>query len=57
MRLIKKTQVFKSQIHQNQKNCPGFAIIVEPHPTTEHEIFQIAQAIKDALDGLTLEEV
>jgi len=58
MNEIKTVKVFNSNVnHHNGKDLgAGFAVIIDPHPITEHQIWQVAQAITNALEGLKLED-
>ena len=35
---------------------PGFAVIIDPHPTSDENIIRVTQAIRNVLEGLKLEE-
>ena len=56
--IIKTVKVFdsKSNYHNGEDIGTGFAVIVDPLPTTEHQKWQVAQAIKYALENLVLED-
>ena len=55
---IKTVKVFdsKSNYHNGEDIGPGFAVIVDPQPTTLHQKWQVAQAIRYALENLVLED-
>jgi len=56
--IIKSVRVFesKSNYHNGEDIGPGFAVVVDPLPTTEHQKWQVAQAIIYALGNLILED-
>ena len=56
--IIKKVHVFESTVnyHNGEDIGPGFAVIVDPAPTTSHQTWQIAQKIRYALEDLVLED-
>jgi len=55
---VKLVRVFesKSNYHNGEDIGPGFAVLVDLHPTTSHQKWQIAQAIRYALEGIVLED-
>ena len=55
--IIKTVKVFDSQsnYHNGEDIGSGFAVIVDPLPTTGHQKWQVAQAIRYALENLELE--
>ncbi len=57
MKHIEKVRVFESisNYHNGEDLGPGFTVLVEPQPKTEHETWVVAQAITNALNGLKLE--
>ena len=58
MNKIKNIEVFNSTVnhHDGKDIGPGFAVIIDPHPTSEGDIFKVAQAIRNVLEGLKLED-
>jgi len=56
MTKIENVCVFNSSVNYKDGADigPGFGVIVSPHPTSEDDIFKVAQAITNALDGLKL---
>ena len=56
--IIKTVKVFesKSNYHNGEDIGPGFVVIVDPLPTTEHQKWQVAQATRYALENLVLED-
>ena len=56
MSKIQNVRVFNSSVnfHDGTDIGPGFGVIIEPHPTSEDDIFKVAQAIRYALEGLKL---
>ena len=57
-KIIKTVTVFgsKSNYHNGEDIGSGFAVIVDPLPTTGHQKWQVAQAIRYALENLVLED-
>jgi len=53
MPVIESVKVHPSTIGEDA--TPGFAVIIDPPADTDHKKWQVAQAIKDKLDGLKLE--
>ena len=55
---IKTVKVFdsKSNYHNGEDIGPGFAVIVDPQITTGHQKWQVAQAIRYALENLVLKD-
>jgi len=55
---IENVQVFQSNVnyHDGRDIGPGFALIINPHPTNEYQVWQIAQKIWDVLEGMKLED-
>ena len=58
MNKIKSVRVFNSEInyHNGENIGPGFGIVIDPHPTSDDDIFRVAQAIRNVLEGLKLED-
>ena len=59
MKHIEKVRVFHSEINnlngvEGDDLGPGFAVLIEPHPASEDEIWAVTQAISNALEGLKL---
>ena len=54
--IIQIVRVFESTVnyHNGEDIGPGFAVIVDPIPTTSHQKLKVAKKIQDALDGLVL---
>lgn len=50
---IKSVRVAPSNI---EGNGPGFAVLVDPCPSTEHGMWQIAQKIHNALIGVIIDD-
>lgn len=46
----------KSNYHNGEDIGAGFAVIVDPLPATGRQKWQIAQKIRDCLDGIVLED-
>ena len=57
MTKIESVKVFHSSVNYKDGTDigPGFGVIIEPHPTSEDDIFKVAQAIRYALEGLKLD--
>ena len=57
--IIKSVRVFESEsnYHNGDDIGAGFAVIVDPLPTTSHQKWQVAQKIRYALEDLVLEDV
>ena len=57
MTKIESVKVFHSSVnYKDGKDIgPGFGVILEPHPTSEDDIFRVAQAIRIVLEGMSLE--
>ena len=57
-KLIKTVKVFdsKSNYHNGEDMGAGFVVIVDQLPTTGHQKWQVAQAIRYALENLVLED-
>ena len=55
---FKTVKVFgsKSNYRNGEDIGPGFAVIVDPLLTTGHQKWQVAQAIRYALEDLVLED-
>ena len=56
--IIKTVNVFdsKANYHNGDNLGPGVVVIVDPSPKSEHQKWQIAQAVRYALEGLVLED-
>jgi len=56
--IIKSVRTFesKSNYHNGEDLGPGIAVIIDPLPTTGHQKWQVAQAIRYALEDLVLED-
>ncbi|TFH40753.1 MAG: hypothetical protein E4G94_09060 [ANME-2 cluster archaeon] len=58
MNKIEHVRVYCSSVNRlnGEDIGPGFGVILYPHPTSDDDIFRVAQAIHNALDGLKLED-
>ena len=54
MNKIQKVEVFNSTVNHHDGNdiCPGFAVIIEPHPTSEDDILWWRRQLETHLTGL-----
>jgi len=58
MNKIEIVDVYHSSVsHLNGIDIgPGFAVIIDPHPASEENIIRVTQAIRNALEGLKMED-
>ena len=58
MTKIETVSIYHSSVnyHNGEDIGPGFGVILDPHPTSEGDVFKIAQAISSALEGLVLND-
>lgn len=57
MNPIKSVKVLKSQIEHGGAVNPCLAVVIDPHPDTEHKLERVGDALRACMLGLKKEDV